>query len=102
MSAFMFSDKEISNTTSYIKDDSYVASVYGVTRYRVARLRKEREEAKAAAKAAKAADNSRSNGWTDSETAHRKKMQEGSAQLLEALLNYLHERDVRSRMKRKD
>ena len=96
MSTFGSSDREIANATVYIKDDKYIASIYGVQPYRVARLRKERAKKNGALIGLpKGSDPKNSNVGSDSELLHRNSMEEGSARLLDALLTYLRERERR-------
>lgn len=92
----MFSDREIANATVYIKDDKYIASIYGVQPYRVARLRKERaKKGGAMIGMASGKDPKMTTVGADSELLHRKHMEEGSARLLSAVLTYLRDRERR-------
>lgn len=92
--AFETSDKEIARTTRYIKDDKYIASIYGVSVERV--------------KTVRAKDEDHYKGWhtprifkthegivsTDGYEKHCEKMEQGSALLRDAVLTYLLTRDV--------
>lgn len=85
MTTFGFSDTEIENTTGYIKDDRYIASIYGCSEYRVKRLRERKESREP--KGMKH-ENLTMYCSAQSDDRYREKMARGSHGLLKAIEAY--------------
>lgn len=77
---YYFSDREIARATTYIKDDQYLASIYGTKVYRVKRLREK------AAKPVVEKDDGPLIGMTGHQL-HQEQMEKGSARLLKHILH---------------
>lgn len=73
------SDAEIARVTSYIKDDRYIASIYGTNIHRVKRLRENHKQAAAPGVIGTAIG-------MDSVHNHNAKMEIGSTKLLESIM----------------
>jgi hypothetical protein len=89
----MFTDAEIARTTGYIKDDKYIASVYGTNIRRVKRLREQRIE-----QDSKSKDNSKPvdrlpYSASVNDEMHETSMERGSSRLRDKLLAYLRDRN---------
>lgn len=85
-------ESDIIRTCSYIKDDSYIASIYGVSIHKVRRLREKvhhskRSENRAFKETAEPVD------FKNSERCHQQMMEDGSMRLLDALLKFFKERE---------
>lgn len=74
------SDAEIARVTSYIKDDKYIASIYGTNVHRVKRLRENHKQTNNPGVAGDAIG-------MDSVNSHKSSMKAGSARLLEMIMN---------------
>jgi len=77
---YYFSDREIARATTYIKDDKYLASIYGTKVYRVKRLREN------ATKPVVHKDDGPPIGY-DCFERENLKMEVASKKLLEAIMN---------------
>lgn len=85
-------ESDIIRTCSYIQDDSYIASVYGVSIDRVRRLREKvhhskRSENRAFREPAEPVD------FKNSERAYHQMMEQGSEMLLNSLMQFFYERE---------
>lgn len=91
-SSYFQTESDIIRTCSYIKDDSYIASVYGVSVHRVRRLREKvhhskRSENRTFRQTAEPVD------FKNSERFHQQMMEQGSEMLLNSLMNFFKERE---------
>ena len=89
------SDSEIRRVCKYISDDKYIASLFGVTVWRVARVRKQLDKLKPEYSEGRNLVDLTPFSSGDNEMVHRKKMEEGSNRLREALMSFLYERQAR-------
>ena len=95
-SSYFQTESDIIRTCSYIKDDRYIASVYGVSVHRVRRLRErvhhsKRSENRAFRETAEPVD------FKNSERFHQQMMEQGSEMLLNSLMNFFKERERKMR-----
>lgn len=93
MTSFCFSDGELERTISYIKDDKYIASLYGCSIHRIRRLRQklnQQEDKRAEAAAQK--DNT-VYFWAEGDARYRADMQRGSNLLYKSLITFFRERE---------
>jgi hypothetical protein len=93
MTAFAFTDTEIAKVTGYIKDDNYIASLYGVSVHRVRRLRHKRAQEVVNSMDRRNLANHLPYSSSERDDMHITDMQRGSNRLREKLLAYLHERN---------
>ena len=90
--SYFQTESDIIRTCSYIKDDSYIASAYGVSIHRVRRLREKvhhskRLENRAFREPAEPVD------FKNSERANQQMMEQGSEMLLNSLIQFFDERE---------
>lgn len=91
-SAYHQSEQDIVRTCGYIKDDRYIASVYGVSVHKVRRLREKvpqnkRAENRAFRQQAEPVD------FKNSERANQMMMEQGYQRLLESLMQFFKQRE---------
>lgn len=91
-SAYFQVESDIVRTCGYIKDDQYIASVYGVSVHKVHRLREKvpqnkRAENRAFRQQAEPVD------FKNSERANQMMMEQGSQRLLESMMQFFKERE---------
>lgn len=91
-SPYSQAESDIIRTCSYIKDDRYIASIYGISIHKVRRLREKvrhskRSENRAFKEAAEPVD------FKNSERCHQQMMEEGSKRLLNNLICFFKERE---------
>ena len=89
-------ESDIIRTCSYIKDDRYIASIYGVSIHKVRHLREKvhhskRSENRAFKETAEPVD------FKNSDRCHQKMMEQGSEMLLNSLMNFFKERERKMR-----
>ena len=85
-------EQDIIRTCGYIKDDQYIASIYGVKVHKVRRLREKVPQSKRAenrdfCQKAEPID------FNDSERANQQMMEQGSYMLLNSLMQFFKERE---------
>ena len=95
MTSFTFTDAEILRVTGYIKDNKYIASIYGVSIHKVKRLREQQSE-----RADKSIDrrNLVEHASYDSsayDEMHISNMERGSSRLRDGILAYFYDRNGR-------
>ena len=91
-SPYSQAESDIIRTCSYIKDDRYIASIYGISIHKVRRLREKvrhskRSENRAFRETAEPVD------FKNSERFHQQMMEQGSEMLLNSLMNFFKERE---------
>lgn len=93
-SPYFQTEQDIIRTCGYIKDDQYIASVYGVSVWRVKRLREKVPQNKRAENRAYHHQGEPVD-YKNSERAYHQMMEIGSRSLLEKLLKFFDERRKR-------
>lgn len=99
VSQFSQNEADIIRTCGYIKDDQYIASVFGVSISKVRRLREkvpkqkrvQRKIMRHLLEASEPVD------FKNNERIHVRMMQEGSKRLLDSLMNFFKERERKMR-----
>lgn len=89
-SRFSQNESDIIRTCGYISDDKYIASVFGVSIYKVQRLRQ-----KVKVKKNNTGESSPSSYTKLSDQEHRTMMERGSYRLLKSLIQFFNEREER-------
>lgn len=95
-SPYYQTEQDIIRTCGYITDDSYIASIFGVSIHKVKRLREKRPKSTRIENRSYKNTGSHINS-NDSEINHVKMMELGSKNLLNAIMTLLYEREKRIR-----
>lgn len=91
-SAYFDTERDIIRTCGYIKDDKYIASVYGVSVHKVRRLREKVPQNKRAENRAFRQQAEPVN-IKDCDRTHRSMMEHGSTAMLNSLMRFFAERE---------